>query len=97
MLRITVESGGCHGYQYLMSLTEDYDPEEDAYCSLLGIYFLLLSFSPATLCLPSFSTALTLLLPPASAFSQSPFSATLIPVSSKATEQRLSSTQSVSA
>jgi Fe-S cluster assembly iron-binding protein IscA len=31
MLRITVESGGCHGYQYLMSLTESFDPEEDAY------------------------------------------------------------------
>ena len=33
MLRVTVESGGCHGYQYLMSLTESYDPEEDAYFS----------------------------------------------------------------
>ena len=33
MLRVTVESGGCHGYQYLMSLTESYDPEEDAYVS----------------------------------------------------------------
>jgi Fe-S cluster assembly iron-binding protein IscA len=31
MLRVTVESGGCHGYQYFMSLTESYDPEEDAY------------------------------------------------------------------
>jgi Fe-S cluster assembly iron-binding protein IscA len=31
MLRVTVESGGCHGYQYLMSLTESFDPEEDAY------------------------------------------------------------------
>jgi iron-sulfur cluster assembly 2 len=30
MLRVTVESGGCHGYQYLMSLTEDFNPEEDA-------------------------------------------------------------------
>ena len=34
MLRVTVESGGCHGYQYLMSLTEDYNPEEDAYLSI---------------------------------------------------------------
>lgn len=31
MLRITVESGGCHGYQYLMSLAEQFNPEEDAY------------------------------------------------------------------
>jgi iron-sulfur cluster assembly accessory protein len=28
-LRITVESGGCHGFQYLMSLTSDVDAEED--------------------------------------------------------------------
>jgi Fe-S cluster assembly iron-binding protein IscA len=28
-LRITVESGGCHGFQYLISLTSDVDPEED--------------------------------------------------------------------
>ncbi|KAF2425341.1 hypothetical protein EJ08DRAFT_652129 [Tothia fuscella] len=28
-LRITVESGGCHGFQYLMSLTSDVDIEED--------------------------------------------------------------------
>ena len=34
MLRVTVESGGCHGYQYLMSLTEEYNPEEDAYVPL---------------------------------------------------------------
>ena len=31
MLRVTVESGGCHGYQYLVSLTESFNPDEDAY------------------------------------------------------------------
>ncbi|TGZ84679.1 hypothetical protein EX30DRAFT_5660 [Ascodesmis nigricans] len=28
-LRVTVESGGCHGFQYNMSLSEKVDPEED--------------------------------------------------------------------
>ena len=37
MLRVTVESGGCHGYQYLMSLTEDFNPEEDAMFERDGI------------------------------------------------------------
>lgn len=30
-LRITVESGGCHGFQYLMSLTDKVDLEDDMY------------------------------------------------------------------
>ncbi|KAK9365813.1 hypothetical protein V1509DRAFT_631877 [Lipomyces kononenkoae] len=28
-LRVTVESGGCHGFQYLMGLKESLDPKED--------------------------------------------------------------------
>ncbi|KAK6498680.1 [4Fe-4S] proteins maturation [Arthrobotrys musiformis] len=28
-LRVLVESGGCHGFQYTMSLTDAIDPEED--------------------------------------------------------------------
>jgi len=28
-LRITVESGGCHGFQYLMSLSDKFDAEDD--------------------------------------------------------------------
>lgn len=28
-LRVALESGGCHGYQYVISLTNEIDPEED--------------------------------------------------------------------
>lgn len=37
MLRVTVESGGCHGYQYIMSLDEKFDAEEDAYVAYLFV------------------------------------------------------------
>lgn len=30
-LRITVESGGCHGFQYMMSLSDKVDAEEDTF------------------------------------------------------------------
>ena len=33
-----MESGGCHGYQYLMSLTESFNPEEDAYIPLTSVF-----------------------------------------------------------
>jgi len=32
-LRVSVESGGCHGFQYLMSLTDKVE-EDDTYVSL---------------------------------------------------------------
>ncbi|KAK7204389.1 iron-sulfur protein Isa2 [Myxozyma melibiosi] len=35
-LRVIVESGGCHGFQYLMGLKEDYNPEEDIIFELDG-------------------------------------------------------------
>jgi len=28
-LRIVVEAGGCHGFQYLLDLTENIDPDDD--------------------------------------------------------------------
>ncbi|KAK9474039.1 putative iron-sulfur cluster assembly accessory protein [Dipodascopsis tothii] len=36
LLRILVESGGCHGFQYSMGLKEDFDPEEDTIFELGG-------------------------------------------------------------
>ncbi|KAK9455272.1 hypothetical protein V1511DRAFT_459171 [Dipodascopsis uninucleata] len=36
LLRVTVESGGCHGFQYLMGLKETFDPEEDTIFDLNG-------------------------------------------------------------
>ncbi|KAK9446442.1 uncharacterized protein V1518DRAFT_439515 [Limtongia smithiae] len=36
MLRVVVESGGCHGFQYLLGLKEDYKPEEDTIFDLDG-------------------------------------------------------------
>ncbi|KAK9356991.1 hypothetical protein V1505DRAFT_303239 [Lipomyces doorenjongii] len=35
-LRVTVESGGCHGFQYLMGLKETLDPNEDTIFDLNG-------------------------------------------------------------
>lgn len=35
-LRVALESGGCHGYQYVISLTEEVDPEEDIVFSKNG-------------------------------------------------------------
>ncbi|KAJ3149315.1 [4Fe-4S] proteins maturation [Geranomyces michiganensis] len=36
MLRVTVESGGCHGFQYKMELTAETDPEDDTVFDLDG-------------------------------------------------------------
>ncbi|KAJ3153498.1 [4Fe-4S] proteins maturation [Geranomyces variabilis] len=36
MLRVTVESGGCHGFQYKMELTTETDPEDDTVFDLDG-------------------------------------------------------------
>ncbi|KAK9464747.1 hypothetical protein V1512DRAFT_272661 [Lipomyces arxii] len=36
LLRVTVESGGCHGFQYLMGLKEEYNPDEDILFDLDG-------------------------------------------------------------
>ncbi|KAK9479584.1 hypothetical protein V1514DRAFT_267269, partial [Lipomyces japonicus] len=35
-LRVIVESGGCHGFQYLMGLKEDLNPAEDIVFDLNG-------------------------------------------------------------
>ncbi|KAK9245475.1 hypothetical protein V1506DRAFT_489897 [Lipomyces tetrasporus] len=35
-LRVTVESGGCHGFQYLMGLKDTLDPDEDTVFDLDG-------------------------------------------------------------
>ncbi|KAK9484301.1 hypothetical protein V1527DRAFT_497728 [Lipomyces starkeyi] len=35
-LRVTVESGGCHGFQYLMGLKDTLDPKEDTIFDLNG-------------------------------------------------------------
>ncbi|KAJ3008564.1 [4Fe-4S] proteins maturation [Thoreauomyces humboldtii] len=36
MLRVTVESGGCHGFQYKMDLTTEKDDTEDIVFALDG-------------------------------------------------------------
>ncbi|KAJ3070994.1 [4Fe-4S] proteins maturation [Podochytrium sp. JEL0797] len=37
--RITVDSGGCHGYQYVMGLTQEIDPVEDIVAYVFVLVF----------------------------------------------------------